>query len=113
LTLWATGALTIEVVETSRMTSKGLALRPSLNKTSGKLTTSAQAFNEASWGPATRAFIKSAKAITPKRFMEIMELTCKYADTQAMPGGHRRDPIIDVDSNNACASLIDLSNEDE
>jgi hypothetical protein len=33
--LWATGALTIEAIETSHMTNKGPALKPLLNKTSG------------------------------------------------------------------------------
>jgi hypothetical protein len=111
LTLWSTGVLTVEAVETSRMTNRGLALRPSLNKTSGRMSNSVQAFNETNWGTATREYTQSAKAVSPERLKEIMELVCKYAGAQAMPGGHRHEPV-DVNTNSARAKLVDLRDED-
>ena len=68
LKLWATGVITIEAVETSHTANKGIVFKPMLNKSSGKVLTTAQAFNEANWGPATRAFIKSSRTLTLDTF---------------------------------------------
>ena len=115
LTLWATGAITIEAVETSRTANKGIAFKPTLNKSTGKVSATAQSFNEANWGPATCAFIKSSRTLTPERLWEVMNLASTYAGAPAVPGtgNRRREPVIDVDSNNARASLVDLCEDSE
>ncbi|KAH9986314.1 hypothetical protein BJV74DRAFT_885969 [Russula compacta] len=47
LTLWKTGAITIDAVETSHSTNKAIVLKSMLNKSTGKISSGVLTFNKA------------------------------------------------------------------
>jgi hypothetical protein len=91
--LWATGAITIEAVNASRYSNgRAIAFRPTLNRSTGKLSTSAVAFNEANWGGATHGYAKLARKLTPQHFIEIMKIAISFSDSGAMKtSDHQQD----------------------
>lgn len=109
LTLWATEAFDME--STSRHAKKAPTLKGVANKLTGKVTTSAHAYNERNWGAKTRLFVESARAMRPFRIAKVVELAHKYSKGPT-PGSTG----ITTETNpNDCRNqlLLDLSSSDE
>ena len=116
LMLWATGTITIEAVKASQSSSKAIALKPLLNKLTGKMSTTAPSFNEANWGSTTRASAKSVRQPKPEHFMEIMKIAMSFADATTKPNlepsEHQQGIITDADSNDIRANLVNLCDDE-
>ncbi|KAH9983691.1 hypothetical protein BJV74DRAFT_797286 [Russula compacta] len=78
LTLWKTGAITIDAVETSHSTNKAIALKSMLNKSTGKISSGILTFNKANLGVATCAYTQSTQEMDPYHLIKIMELVNKF-----------------------------------
>ncbi|KAH9980395.1 hypothetical protein BJV74DRAFT_798136 [Russula compacta] len=83
LTLWKTGAITIDTVETSRSTNKAIALKSMLNKSTGKISLGVLTFNKANWGAASHAYTQSTQEMDPYCLIEIMELVNKFVKAKS------------------------------
>lgn len=69
LTLWISGAITMEIVQHAKNTNKGEVLHRHLVNTDE----AALKFDEASWGAATEGFADSVEEIEPEDFEKILE----------------------------------------
>src|SRR5216684_8651272 len=106
--LWANGAITIETVKTGK---SGTVIKSSLNKMSGKMSMSMLSFNKVNWGSATRAYVKAAHNLKPKRFLKIMETARSFLETGNTMC--QQDVIVDVDSNNIHVNLVKMCDDDD
>src|SRR5216684_8806977 len=84
LMLWATGTITIEAVKASQSSSKAIALKPLLNKLTGKMSATAPTFNEANWGSTTHASAKLVRQPKPEHFIEIMKIAMSFAESRML-----------------------------
>src|SRR5216684_3726813 len=89
----------------------GTVIKSSLNKMSGKMSMSMLSFNEANWGLATRAYVKAAHDLKPKRFLKIMETARSFLETGNTMC--QQDMIMDVDSNDICANLVKMCDDND
>lgn len=112
-TLWATGAIEIEVLDDSHeKKNKVITLKPVLNKATGKMSVSALHFTELNWGVATRSYAKSARTnLDSGRFLEILELSRALIKGKSI--NKRREPTIDIEDDDPRANLIDLVEKPE
>jgi hypothetical protein len=109
LSLWATGAITIEAVITSRISkNKVITLKPILNKATGVVSKTPLAFNEANWGSATCGYSRSAqKNVTLERFKEVMILACRHHDSNEKNPAESCHELTDDDDDDR-GNFIDL-----
>jgi len=68
-------------------------------------------FNEANWGSATRAYVKAAHDLKPKRFLKIMETARSFLEMGNTMC--QQDVIADVDSNDIRANLVKMCDDDD
>jgi len=87
----------------SQATNKAIVFKPTLNKETGKMSTTLTSFNERNWGSKVRGYAKAAKNLRPERMLEIMELAVKNAkavarleDSESDTCIHRSQ-LIDID----------------
>ena len=72
--------------------------------------TTAQLFNKANWGSATRAYAISVQQLKPKRMVEIMQMAELFMHDS---NTKTQQATTDVDPNNICANIVDLDDDSE
>jgi len=98
------GAITIDMVNTHQSSRKAIPLKPSLNKSTGKETTTAQLFNEANWNFATHVYAISVQQLKPKCMVEIMQMAELFMHDS---NTKTQQATADVDPNNIHANIVD------
>jgi hypothetical protein len=100
-------------VEVSRSHNKAITFKPSLNKSTGKLSTTALSFNEANWGKTTREYIKSVQQLKPECFKAIMSAAVSFskASTKTIPDSQQA-TTMGTNSVDIRACLVDLCDDD-
>jgi hypothetical protein len=83
LTLWKEGIITIESREKDTLmkkTKSGMkGIQGSINKETGKVSSTKLTFADSNWGEKTRAYMQSiAKGVTPKKWAKILDATKYY-----------------------------------
>jgi hypothetical protein len=112
LTLWATGAITIEAVQTSHAAGKAVVLQGTLNKTTGKVSMHALIFNESNWGKKTCSYLNSIQKLTHEWLLEIMKMAMSFTDHSVQDAlDHQCDLTTSFDhhDDDICANLVELS----
>jgi len=104
------GAITIDMVNAHQSSRKAIPLKPSLNKSTGKETTTAQLFNEANWGSATYAYAISVQRLKPKHMVEIMQMTESFMHDS---NTKTQQATADVDPNDIHANIVDSDDDSE
>ena len=112
-TLWATGAIEIEVLEDSHeKKNKVITLKPVLNKVMGKMSLSALHFMELNWGVAMCSYAKLARTnLDSGRFLEILEMSRALIKGKSV--NKHCEPTIDIEDDDPRANLIDLVEKPE
>lgn len=81
-------------------------LKPVINEKTGKVNTSAHAFNERNWGAQTLSLLQSAREMRPHRITEVMDRAYKYSKTyiqgrsvtETVPNHHQSQVLVDLSS---------------
>jgi hypothetical protein len=104
--------ISIEAVKESQANRGPITFKPSLNKSTGKMSTTCHSFNEPNCGAATRYYYTFARKLTPERFLQLMEMASATTGAKAMPGRRQSvRPTIDVDRSGR-PNLVDLCEDD-
>src|SRR5260370_38207972 len=96
------------MVNTHQSSRKAIPLKLSLNKSTGKETTTAQLFNEANWGFATCAYAISVQQLKPKCMVEIMQMAESFMHDL---NTKTQQATADVDPNDIRANIVESDND--
>lgn len=111
LTLVATGTLMIAMAQAAK--GKTISLPRTLNFSTGKEFMQQTGFSDTAWGKASRAYAKSARALSKAKFAAIIEEARVFVKpTRARNRTTDATEIIDVDEDER-GCLIDNSDSDE
>ena len=113
----ATGTLTTEMIHTAK--GRNVTLPKTLNHSTGKVSNRQTGFNDVTWGPTTRRYVKSiSKAYKkrPEKFDEIITCAKEFSKkshrtddgTGDAPDGDATEDDDDLDE-----ELVDISSSDE